>query len=125
MKTTVEISEKTQSSNQILEDLLDGEHYFVLNDFKNKKELHDAVKQVMLDGIEKLEGAKCRQLVEKHGLCKLHEYFPADKLADLDLLIKGSHHIKEIVLQLTFSVGKNNLKISDEFFMEKIRLPSK
>ncbi|NJK47888.1 Rieske 2Fe-2S domain-containing protein [Candidatus Gracilibacteria bacterium] len=117
MSITINFFEKTKSSNQLLESLNDA-NYFILDEFENKKEYYDAVKQVLLDGIEKLEGARCRQLVEKYGLCKLHEYFPADKLADLDLFVKGSHQIKKIMLQLTFSVGTNNLQISDEFFME-------
>ncbi|NJP22566.1 MAG: hypothetical protein HC763_30170 [Hydrococcus sp. CRU_1_1] len=95
MSITINFFEKTKSSNQLLESLNDA-NYFILDEFENKKEYYDAVKQVLLDGIEKLEGARCRQLVEKYGLCKLHEYFPADKLADLDLFVKGSHQIKKL-----------------------------
>ncbi|ASC71876.1 hypothetical protein XM38_028300 [Halomicronema hongdechloris C2206] len=114
----VKPDQKATGSNEILNKLREG-HYFVLDNFTNKNILHEAVKKVILDGIEKFEGIKCRRLVEKNGLCKMHYYFPADKLADLDLHVKGSKRIKEIMLKLAFSVGKENLKISGEFFIEE------
>ncbi|NJO42773.1 MAG: Rieske 2Fe-2S domain-containing protein [Cyanobacteria bacterium RU_5_0] len=119
MKTTDRITnKKAETSSKILEKLNEG-GYFILDKFKDKEKLSDLVRQVILSGIEKLEGVECRRLVESDGLCKMHQHFPADKLADLDLFVKGSPCVKEVILQLSFNVGRGSLKLPDEFFMEE------
>ncbi|MBW4549882.1 MAG: Rieske 2Fe-2S domain-containing protein [Aphanocapsa sp. GSE-SYN-MK-11-07L] len=98
---------------------LDQGSYFVLDRFKDKQKLYCLAREVILDGIEKIAGTECRRLVERDGLCNMHHYFPVDQLADLDLFVKGNSCIKEVILQLSFNIGRDDLRIPGQFFLEE------
>ncbi|HEY9612550.1 Rieske 2Fe-2S domain-containing protein [Allocoleopsis sp.] len=110
MKTELE-----KGINNDLEIKLNNGHFFVFHDFTDKQFYYDSVQQIILDGIEKIEGMGCRQAIEKTGLATLHEYFPVDKLIYLDIFIRK--HIRQLLIEMAYSFCKNDLRLSTEFFL--------
>ncbi len=91
--------------------------YFILNEFTNKQNFYNTIQEIILDGIAKIESYSCRQQVEIAGLGKMHEYFPVDKVALLDLFIR--ERIFNTTLEMAYSFGKHDLKYQDDFFIDR------
>jgi nitrite reductase/ring-hydroxylating ferredoxin subunit len=100
----------------VIEKLQAGE-YLIFQNFTNKQIFYEAIQEVILDGIMKLESQACRQQVESAGLGKIHEYFPVDKIGLLDLFIR--EYITNTVLEMTYSFCRNDLKYRGDFFIDR------
>ncbi|MEW6492482.1 MAG: Rieske 2Fe-2S domain-containing protein [Cyanobacteriota bacterium] len=114
MVSTALKQETHTSHNKFAEGLKDG-NYFFFNNFTQKQDFYGCIKQIILRGIEKIEGRECRQEIEKNGLSQMHLYFPVDKLMYLDVYVREKS--RKIMMQMAYSFCKHDLKFTSEFFI--------
>jgi nitrite reductase/ring-hydroxylating ferredoxin subunit len=105
---------KTRNYNKNYEKLKNGT-FLIFNEFTYKQEFYESVKQIILKGIEKIEGRECRQLIDKKGLCQMHLYFPVDKLIYLDIYVRDKS--RKLMIQMAYYFCQLDLKFSSEFFI--------
>lgn len=89
--------------------------YFVLNNFTQQQEFYDCIQQIILKGIDKIQGRECRQEIAYHGLSQMHRYFPVDKLMYLDVYVREKS--RQLMMQMAYSFCKYDLNFDTEFFI--------
>jgi nitrite reductase/ring-hydroxylating ferredoxin subunit len=96
--------------------MLDKGAFHVLSDYARKDDIYPKVIDAFLDGIEELEGPACRAKIAEHGLAKMHEHFPADKVALLEE--KFLRRMRTDLYKWTYEVGARDLGLSESFFVD-------
>lgn len=107
---------QTNYTNYIVNDLIKQGKDFIIEDFNNKELTYNFVKNIILKGIEEIEGIETRKTIEKVGLSKLHEHFHVDNLWHLEKIVENG--VRQEVLKMTYEVGKDSLSLEGEFFID-------
>jgi nitrite reductase/ring-hydroxylating ferredoxin subunit len=91
---------------------------YVLDDYAERTDTYGKIVQSLLEGIQKIEGKKCRQKVESAGLSQLHKYFPVEKV----LLLENHllHRMRNDLYYWTFRVGREDLGLEHTFFVDHL-----
>lgn len=92
--------------------------FYILRDFPGQAETLRAVTRCFHDALEDLFGRDCADEVKKAGLRKLHEFVPAERLAELKRRVNDQ--MKSRIHQLVYSVGRNVLKLEQEFWASEL-----
>jgi nitrite reductase/ring-hydroxylating ferredoxin subunit len=118
MSTTIKSQDSSNSFT--LQNILKDGNYYILDKFSTQKEVLALIESAMLDGIKQLADNNCYQSVCKSGLAKMHLYFPAKSLVDLERLVRDK--ISKSIIKMACEVGKNELLLEKEFFINSIIL---
>ncbi len=113
----ISINEKKHT---IVEQIITNGQYFILDDFLYKQTSYDFIKNTFLKGIEITAGYKCYKQAEQLGLDRLHEYYPAEKIMLLEKFVK--ERATNEIIKMVCEVGKYDLNIEKEFFINTIIL---
>jgi nitrite reductase/ring-hydroxylating ferredoxin subunit len=101
-------SERTQT--------IEAGGYVVMADFDRARETRERIAARILDGIEHLEGAECRALVERDGLAKMHHHFPIGRIIELRVFVM--REARAWLLRLAHAVGRTELGLPDPFYVD-------
>ncbi len=111
---------KTQARENIIDQMLTTGKYLILDEFVDRESVHNFVKKALLEAIKLIEGQEAYLNIKKNGLERMHKYFPADKLVFLEKFVREK--VKTRIIKMAYDVGKTELLLEQEFFINSIVL---
>lgn len=89
----------------------------ILKKYYNSKRFQEICVLNTLQGIEEIAGQKTKIKVQNAGLKKIHNYFPVEHLPFLQNFLEKK--LNKIIFSQIFMVAKKNLKIKNNFYIDK------
>jgi nitrite reductase/ring-hydroxylating ferredoxin subunit len=104
------------SWSSILESILERASYLTVADFDMQDTVLRKIEALLSEGIQSIAGTAAREFVDTHGLCRLHDVFPAEKIGALRDHVMPQ--IRPDLLTLSCRVGRKLLRLVGEFFVD-------
>ena len=89
----------------------------VLKKYHLCNEFTENCKKTILEAAEEIMGRETKEKIIKHGLQKIHKFFPVEYAPFLQHLVKKN--LKKKIYDQIYLVTKNNLKIEGNFYIDR------